>query len=287
MSNTELPKKKRGRKTKQEMLLKEQEMLLNANNTNADNIVQQPDQAKKRGRKPKGGKIITNDFVVKQEIVKSPSIILYLKCKIQDIDDNQKENISDNQYTPFISNISYKNINNQSPINEKQCTHAPPIIATVNNVSNKINQLKLDFSVDYIHNKQSACFWCTCEFDTPCIYIPKHFLKNSYHVYGCFCSPECAIGYLLNETIDNSLKFERLQLFNYIYGNIFEQSNFKAAPNPYFTLDKFYGNLTIDEYRQLKHTNRIINIIDKPLTRVIPDLYEITDNNIHQLIQQR
>jgi hypothetical protein len=49
------------------------------------------------------------------------------------------------------------------------------------------------------------------------------------------------------------------------------------APNPYYTLDKFYGNLSIQEYRQLLTYERLLLIIDKPLTKVFPELHE--DNN--------
>ena len=44
------------------------------------------------------------------------------------------------------------------------------------------------------------------------------------------------------------------------------------------SLDKFYGNLSIKEYRQLFNTNRLLFVIDKPITRDLPELHE--DNNI-------
>ena len=54
-------------------------------------------------------------------------------------------------------------------------------------------------------------FWDTCDFDTPPIYIPKYFISGTYHVYGCFCSPECAVAYMNNEQMDRSSKSERYQ----------------------------------------------------------------------------
>jgi hypothetical protein len=42
-------------------------------------------------------------------------------------------------------------------------------------------------------------------------------------------------------------------------------------------LDKFYGNLSIQEYRQLLTYERLLLIIDKPLTKIFPELHE--DNN--------
>ena len=97
-------------------------------------------------------------------------------------------------------------------------------------------------------------------------------------VYGCFCSPECAVAYLKNEDIDNSRKWERYTLLNNIYSKIYDyEKNIKPAPNPFYTLDKYYGNLSIDEYRKLLKNERILMIVDKPMTKVLPELYE--ENN--------
>jgi hypothetical protein len=39
-------------------------------------------------------------------------------------------------------------------------------------------------------------------------------------------------------------------------------------------LEKYYGNLTIQEYRALLRNERLFLIIDKPLTRVLPELHQ-------------
>jgi hypothetical protein len=52
---------------------------------------------------------------------------------------------------------------------------------------------------------------------------------------------------------------------------------FKPAPNPHYLLDKYYGNLTIQEYRALLKGSMMIHIVNKPLTHILPELYE--DNN--------
>jgi hypothetical protein len=147
----------------------------------------------------------------------------------------------------------------------------------------KINQLKLSFhKSDICQNirgaQRSACFWCTYEFDSPAIYIPKSVLKDMYNVYGCFCSPECAAAFLMNESIDTSTKFERYHLLNSLYGKIYKyEKSIKIAPNPYYLLNKFYGTLTIQEYRKLFQSDQMIYVVNKPLTHILPELYE--DNN--------
>ena len=110
----------------------------------------------------------------------------------------------------------------------------------------------------------------TEHFDTPVIHIPKNKCNNTnkFNVYGCFCSPECACAYLIDEKINDSEKFERYHLLNYLYGNIYNYTkNIRPAPNPYYTLSKFMGNLTIDEYRNLFMYEKLLLVIDKPLTR--------------------
>jgi hypothetical protein len=147
----------------------------------------------------------------------------------------------------------------------------------------KINQLKVSFHKSDICNnmggtQRSACFWCTCEFDSPAIYIPKTLTKDVYNVYGCFCSPECGAAFLMNENIDTSTKFERYHLLNSLYGKIYKyEKSIKIAPNPFYLLNKFYGNLSIQEYRKLFQSDQMIYVVNKPLTHILPELYE--DNN--------
>jgi hypothetical protein len=145
----------------------------------------------------------------------------------------------------------------------------------------KLKNLEYSLHLNNISDKKSACFWCTYEFDNPPIYIPKHYIKDSYHVYGCFCSPECATAYLMEENIDSSTKFERYHLLNHIYSKIYNYTkNIKPAPNPYYILEKFYGNLNIQEYRSLLKNERLFLVVDKPLTRILPELHEDNDDFI-------
>jgi len=144
-----------------------------------------------------------------------------------------------------------------------------------------LKALEHNLHINNICDKKSACFWCTYDFDNPPVYIPKHFIKETYHVYGCFCSPECATAYLMDENIDSSSKFERYHLMNHIYSKIYDyKKNIKPAPNPYYMLEKYYGNLSIQEYRSLLRNERLFLIVDKPLTRILPELHEDNDDFI-------
>lgn len=147
-------------------------------------------------------------------------------------------------------------------------------------VMKKINRLKYSFhngdTIQMKLNHKCACFWDTCEFDGPIYYTPIMIVNGVFHVSGCYCSPECALASILKEQMDTSTKFERIHLLHLLYGTS-KTTGFKPAPNPNYLLDKYYGNLTIEEYRSLLKGPQLIHVVNKPLTHILPELYE--DNN--------
>jgi hypothetical protein len=148
-------------------------------------------------------------------------------------------------------------------------------------INNKLKRLKIALYKDAMDEKKSACFWCSFDFPNEVCYIPKYEMDNTISGYGSFCMPECAAGYLFQEDIDDSIKFERYHLLNRIYGKIYGYSeNIKPAPNPFYLLDKYYGNLSIDEYRALSKRDNLFLTVDKPMTRVLPELHEERDRNV-------
>ena len=305
----EKPKKKRGRKSKKELLLLAQ-------------MKQEPEEPKvpkKRGRKPKGGKIIQNNTNKDVKTYIKPNVILHLRCKSEDL--NEQKNFNTYDYNPEINTIENYNITNQKQgelnyeiIGKKNTDLTNTDVAqendhrtilfnktiitkssndTNNNTSptssnaakkdskiiwRKLQTLQKSLHVNDDLEKKSHCFWCTYGFDNPPIFIPKNKIQSTYSVYGCFCSPECAVSFLMKENIDQSVKFERYSLLNYLYGSIYDyEKNITPAPDPFYMLDKYYGNLSIQEYRQLLKNDRLIIVVEKPLTKVMPEIHE--DNN--------
>ncbi len=279
---------------------------------------------KKRGRKPKGGKIIVATSILTPEFLPEPNIILHLKCKEADLVANTTT-LTKQQSTPHtVETFQFENNNNLSfeiirqpngnnlqttqhisTSNEKYYTNAEPkqalITSTYENnfienqfieatttaendcntrvIAKKIKELTYNLHNNDILGKKSACFWCTCDFDNPPIFIPKHEINETYHCYGCFCSPECATAFLFKEAIDTSTRFERYHLLNHIYCKIYDyKKNIKPAPDPLYTLQKFYGNLSIQEYRKLLKNERLLLVVDKPLSRTLPELHEDNDD---------
>lgn len=271
--------------------------------------------AKKRGRKPKGGKIIQQATSTNNNKETKPNIILHLKCSLKELQTNSMDsNVESFNFASCKNELNYEIIDsNDHQIPQHNYNNETTNVKTNNsiisnyyeedneyekdNYSNKecdikdiwkkLKILEHNLHVNNIGDKKSACFWCTYEFDNPPIYIPKHFIKESYHVYGCFCSPECATAHLMEENIDSSSKFERYHLINHIYSKIYNYTkNIKPAPNPYYMLDKYYGNLNIQEYRALLRNERLFLVVDKPLTRILPELHEDNDDFIinHKII---
>ena len=186
--------------------------------------------------------------------------------------------------SPYITASTTCGSNDINSHNTHNHNHNSDTDVEMKEVWRKINRLKMVLHKDnarFNSTQQSGCFWCTCEFDTPVIHIPKLYTKStdSYTVYGCFCSPECATSYLMKETIDTSTRFERYQMLNGLYNNICNNTDkpIKPAPDPHYLLSKFYGNLSIDEYRKLLKSDHLLYIVNKPLTHSLPELYE--DNN--------
>jgi hypothetical protein len=274
---------------------------------------------KKRGRKPKGGKLIEEKKEV-IEVIQKPNIILHLNCKLNEITSNElKYNPNIDNIIEFDNNYNIFNTTNSDSINanteddlENQSIqndlnalssnalssnalsgnsqNANPFLyekkllndnVTDNkNIYKKLQDLSKQLKSNNI-TKKCACFWCTYDFDNDPIMIPKYELKGTYHCYGNFCSPECAASFLMNENVDSSKKFERYYLLNNVYCKIYNyEKNIKCAPSPFYMLEKYYGNLNIQEYRKLLKNERLLLLVDKPLAKLLPELYDENEDYI-------
>uniref|UniRef100_A0A6C0ARI7 MYM-type domain-containing protein n=1 Tax=viral metagenome TaxID=1070528 RepID=A0A6C0ARI7_9ZZZZ len=338
--DTEVQKKKRGRKKKSET------EVVDYQRNNITVVIEETDPApeivvKKRGRKPKGGKLILKQIEHVDTSKQVTNVILHLKCSLKDLDEhNQKINqyVTDPlSYNPVVppaimtynsaepSNFSiYKNdvnvesiinnvnANDDNKMNEPtaqavaykefntqqnqsiciQCANAfdnevkdneadDDADISIKDINSKLKKLKLQLYKSSNPDKKAACFWCTYEYDNPSCYIPKYEMNDELFGYGSFCRPECAVAYLMQENLDDSTKFERYHLLNQIYSKIYRyKKNIKPAPSPYYLLDKFYGNLSIQEYRKLLKSEHMLLVIDKPMTRILPELHEDSEDFI-------
>ena len=286
-------------------------------------IEETEDASKKRGRKAKGGKLVSKSETDADKTAPAVNVILHLKCCSKDLDDynaTMKKLVTNPMtynpdlppeimaYKPDINLNAFSLYEQSQKIKSDSSAYSDAIHPTADNqpqlcykcselldekpedelddvnikdVNMKLKRLKINLYKNAIGDKKSACFWCTYDFDNQPCYIPKHENDGSIFGYGSFCRPECAVAFLMKENLDDSTKFERYHLLNKIYSKIYDfKKNIKPAPNPYYLLDKFFGSLSIQEYRKLLKTEHMLLVIDKPLTRILPELHEDTDDFI-------
>ena len=272
-------------------------------------VISPSSDIKKRGRKPKGGKLLPKNSISTPDVVPIQNVILHLKCSTKDLLENARfiDPLTYNTeappdimtYTPNTKNATFTMYNSDDDdkkyayTNNKRSTQNETYVCSKCNnnetgdpddctdvklINQKLKKIKLDLYKNNLSDKQSSCFWCTYEFDNPPCYIPKYEMDGEMCAYGSFCRPECAVAFLMRENIDDSTKFERYQFINQIYGKIYDfKHNIKPAPNPYYLLNKFYGNLSIQEYRKLLNSEHMLSVVEKPLTRILPELHEDND----------
>ena len=119
-----------------------------------------------------------------------------------------------------------------------------------------------------------ACFWCCHSFTSSPVAIPSHILNEIWHMYGNFCSAECATAYLFKERIDAAVQWERYALLNSLYVEDNEAKpgdplGIRPAP-PREVLRMFGGSMDISEYRALVHERKLrIDVLMPPMVSII------------------
>ena len=93
--------------------------------------------------------------------------------------------------------------------------------------------------------------------------------QNGYGIARQYASPATT-----HKTIDDTSNFSA-QIPTIMTS--FQPSVTKIVPTLAARYEKYYGNLTIQEYRKLLSKDRLLLVVDKPLTKILPELYE--ENN--------
>lgn len=139
-----------------------------------------------------------------------------------------------------INGVSYSGNDNVTPYND------------LGN-SNKIIPTKINFKSKKFCPKKTSlrCYHCTYHFNSLLCSIPIKYVKGTFYVYGCFCSFECALAYLLdkNNIHKKEEKISLLYLLHKEMNNLDKIVKIKPAP-PKETLVDYGGTLTIEEFRK-------------------------------------
>jgi hypothetical protein len=156
--------------------------------------------------------------------------------------------------------------------------------ATMATKDNKKHYLDLKlFNVEngkpiVVEKTDVVCWWCTYNFDTLPCFIPERYIGGKYYVFGCFCNFSCAYAY--NQSLSDYKVSIRACLLNQMYSSIFKiYTPIPIAP-PRELLEKFGGELTIEQFRDnslLVRKEYRINL--PPMVPLVP----IVDETIHDI----
>jgi hypothetical protein len=128
-------------------------------------------------------------------------------------------------------------------------------------------------------NTSISCYWCCHRFDNSPFGIPINYVNDTFQVYGCFCSLECAAAYNFSENSSQDEMWERNQLINMFSRKVKLGNIVKPAPSR-LSLKKFGGYMDIETFRSFNNTNKFINVNFPPMTSVTQQLEEINDFEI-------
>jgi hypothetical protein len=276
------------------------------------------EQPRKRGR-PRKNQIMEKTYKreVKHNIFnQEKEIILHMPLLLKDLDENNKDNnfdinensdksMSNNNVLLTLSddeqfnyNKNYYDILNDLQEKDKLIRQLKDEILEYNSVlteynnSNEKSNININLKIPLINYNNGnmivpektniCCWWCTYNFDNIPIYIPEIFHNNTYYVFGCFCSFNCAASYNLNMN-DYKVK-ERFSLLMNIALSIYKKDitfDFIVAPQKEI-LDKYGGPITINEFRKnFKSCTKEYRLVIPPMSSIIPSVEIIIKDKLY------
>lgn len=143
----------------------------------------------------------------------------------------------------------------------------------------KVSKTKLNF-VDVVKGQQQwkettdiVCWWCTYPFETVPCSIPTKYYKETFYVFGCFCSFNCAASFNLD--MNDYKVWERYTLINLLYRKIYNvDKEIQPAPARY-VLKKFGGKLDIETFRKDSQIyEKEYRYIMPPMISIVPLIEE-------------
>lgn len=289
---TEITKKKRGRKPK--ILAQPEDVVGNASAPSNSVTPTNEESTKKgkRGRRPKQAVSTvesidanaTNDDGVGLSSMSDDENVI-VRLNVNDIKQNQSDdedeehpyaynqNIYDNVFNVDVDHSTDKDDDSTTPWQDANSSKLKVIDVLKDfEEKNKNNEWPLHTSV--------SCYWCCHRFNNPPIGIPINLTNETFEVYGCFCSTNCAAAYNFNEHLNQDEAWERYQLLNLMSRRMGDSPNVKPAP-PRLSLKTFGGHLDIDGFRAYTKGSKFINVNFPPMTSVTQQLEEISDYELY------
>ena len=153
-------------------------------------------------------------------------------------------------------------------------------------LNKKYNQIKKIPLYNFKHEKwptksSCPCFWCNHTFDNVPWGIPNKYENNSFVLFGNFCSPNCALSYLIVRENNINL-FEKISLLNLLYYYVYNNDSIIVPAPDKICIDTYGGPFTISQYRYLtSNNNKNYNIVF-PSCNVVNPIFEETKKSVNQ-----
>lgn len=275
------------------------------------------DQPRRRGRPRKNQAIEKQPKKeIKQNFVQpEKEIILHLPLLMRDLDENTKDNkFTEKEYESddesqtmltlsddddnVVNNKNYYDVMQELQEKDKLIRQLKDEILEYNNVLTEYNnsigekenciiEMKIPL-IDFKDGKHIipsktdvCCWWCTYNFETIPVYIPELYHSETFYVFGCFCSFNCAAAYNLNMN-DYKIKDRHSLLMNMainVYKKNIDLEIFIAPQRE--VLEKFGGPVGIIEFRKnFKSCAKEYRLILPPMASIIPTIEIITREKI-------
>lgn len=243
----------------------------------------------KRGRKPK----VVDEHVLPEKKAprgrKPKAVVGYdnnLPCSSDDEHIIMKLNIALANDQETLVPCPYNSIDNV-PYSELTYPDEVDVLDTVSAPSKdvlKIVELLKDFEQknkndEWPQTTNIHCYWCCHKFETPPFGIPLKYTDNKFHVFGCFCSLECAAAHNFASKDSHDEIWERYSLINLLAKRIGYTTTVKQAPTR-LSLTMFGGYLSIDVFRNYCKTSKLININFPPMMTLTQQIEEINESDI-------
>lgn len=151
--------------------------------------------------------------------------------------------------------------------------------------STKVVELLKDFEMkskasEWPLTTNIACYWCCHKFNSVPFGIPVKFYHGKFHVFGCFCSLECAAAYNFNYGDSLDEVWERYNLINLLSRKLGHVNKVKNSPNR-LALKMFGGHMEIDEFRKFVESNKVLNVNFPPMTTLTQQVEELNECDIN------
>jgi hypothetical protein len=287
--STEEVKKKRGRKKKVVDPIVE-ESVNTSLKTEVSPAVASEKPKSRRGRKTKA---VVNAYDVGNGVNNmsdDENIIVKLNIRTTDSVDVIMENnhISPNAYdahNSFESTPQYLQYHESAHSDHENTDFHDNHVKPSDPKDLRVVELLKDFEMknkmsEWPQSTSISCYWCCHPFNTVPFGIPVKFYNEKFHVFGCFCSLECAAAFNFNSKESSDEIWERNNLMNLLSRKLGYKPVIKPAPSR-LSLKMFGGHLDIDTFRQYFDSKKILNINFPPMMTMTQQIEEINECDIN------